>query len=33
LNHRVEITAGVGADEAAGLLKAFFAGRRGGAAL
>ncbi|MGH9747827.1 MAG: tRNA adenosine(34) deaminase TadA [Candidatus Acidiferrales bacterium] len=28
LNHRVEVTAGVLAEEAAGLLKAFFAARR-----
>jgi tRNA(adenine34) deaminase len=33
LNHHVEITTGVGADEAAALLREFFAGRRGTAAL
>jgi tRNA(adenine34) deaminase len=33
LNHRVEITTGVGADEAAALLRQFFAGRRGTAPL
>jgi tRNA(adenine34) deaminase len=33
LNHRVEITSGVGSEEAAALLKEFFASRRGQAAL
>lgn len=33
LNHRVEITSGVGSDEAAELLREFFASRRGQGAL
>ncbi len=33
LNHRLEITAGVQSEEAAALLKEFFAGRRGTATL
>jgi tRNA(adenine34) deaminase len=33
LNHRLEITAGVEADKAAALLREFFAGKRGEAAL
>ncbi len=32
LNHRVEVTSGVGADEAAVLLRSFFRSRRAGAA-